>query len=393
MVVYCKTPDFHVATSRNCPMKVAFCTRHDFLTVRGGDSVQLLATRDKLQKNFGVEVDIIDTPENLFAGRYDICHLFNIQRIDETKAYMARCRTDGARVAVSTVLWDFYAVDTYNFMVKRLALCKLTSARLNLAAAGLRVVAGIVGMPTIFTGKYRDYLRQTLTGADLLLPNSVEEADQLVRLSGLEREPLLAKTVPVVNAVSTEISGAADVFSESVRLPEGCVLQVGRVEPGKNQHSIIRALMDRPDIPLVFIGNQRVSPAYFRITEALGRKRGNVLFIDEVPHEDLPYLYRQAAVHVLPSLGETTGLVSLEALANGCHAVVADSRFCPFDSYFAGISTSVDPLNVRSIRQGILAEMTAERDMSAIGQMVRSRFSWDEAARQTYEAYERLLAG
>jgi glycosyltransferase involved in cell wall biosynthesis len=367
-------------------MKVAFCTRSDYLAVRGGDTVQLLATREKLQEDYRVEVDIFDRPESLNAGRYDICHLFNIQRIDETKAYLKRCRTAGTRVALSTVLWDFSAVVTYNFMVKRLALHSLTPGRLRLVRGCLKLLARLAGMPTIFTPAYRDYLQQTLEAADLLLPNSTEEAEQLVRLSGLSRDILLNKSMPVVNAVASH-ENDHDGGSEKVWLPSGCILQVGRVEPGKNQQSVIQALMDNHDIPLVFVGNQRVSPVYFRKTEALGRRRGNVLFIDEVSHEELPHLYRQALVHVLPSLGETTGLVSLEALSNGCRAVVADRRYCPYDSYFAGVTTAVDPLDVRSIRQGILDELAAKRDMSAIGQMVRTRFNWDEAARQTVEAY------
>nr|WP_246525584.1 glycosyltransferase [Geomobilimonas luticola] len=176
-------------------------------------------------------------------------------------------------------------------------------------------------------------------------------------------------------------------------LPSGYILQVGRIEPGKNQYSTVKALMDDGHLPILFVGNQRVNPAYFRVVEELGRRRGNVYFIDEVPHEHLPLFYRNAALHVLPSLGETTGLVSLEALGYGCRSVVADGRYCPFETYFAGFATPVDPLNYGSIRKGIFAELATERDMSAISRRIRQDFSWDKAAQQTHEAYIRLLVG
>jgi glycosyltransferase involved in cell wall biosynthesis len=342
-----------------------------------------------------MNVDVVTDPKKLNAADYDLCHIFNIQKIEDTKDYLAKCRTAGVKVALSPVLWDFSAVVSYNFMVKRLSTYRLSERRIGLASRLLKLLAGVVGMPTIYTHNYREYLRQTLSAANLLLPNSVEEADVLARLSGLDPGELLAKTRPVVNAVTlTDSKPATDAdFAGGNHLPSGYILQVGRIEPGKNQYSTVKALMDDRHLPILFVGNQRVNPAYFRAVEELGRRRGNVYFIDEVPHEHLPLFYRNAALHVLPSLGETTGLVSLEALGCGCRAVVADGRYCPFESYFKGVATPVDPLNYLSIRQGIFAELATERDVAAISSRIRHDFSWDVAARQTHEAYERLLAG
>lgn len=376
-------------------MNVAFCTRPDFLAVRGGDTVQLLQTRELLQENHGARVDIITDPAQLRAEQYDICHLFNIQRMDEIRRYLAKCHRAGVKTALSTVLWDYSAVVAYNFMVNRMALPKLTPWRLQATTRGLRLLAPLLGLPTIFTAAYRQYLRETLTAADLLLPNSREEGEQLVRLSGLAHQQVQGKVWPVVNAVavSEPDPAAAARLAERYRLPAGYLLQVGRIEPGKNQYGTIRALMDRPELPLVFVGNQRVNLRYARLAMELGEQRGNVWFIEELPHEELPLLYRQAALHLLPSLGETTGLVSLEALACGCRAVVADARFCPYDSYFRGVATAVDPLDVGSIRAGVLAELAQSRDMEAVSRRVRLEFSWETAARQTQAAYERLLSG
>ncbi len=376
-------------------MNIAFCSRPDFLKVRGGDTVQLLNTRELLQNSYGTKVDVVTDPEKLNAEEYDICHIFNIQRVDETKAYLDKCRGTRLKIAFSPVLWDYSAVVSYNFMVKRLSTLELAPQRLAWMSQGLKLIAPLVGMPTIFTASYREYLRKVLSSADLLLPNSVEEAYMLARLSGLNPDKLLAKTRQVVNAVTlTEPNPDKDAdFAAVSNLPPGYILQVGRIEPGKNQYSTVKALMDDRHLPILFVGNQKVNPKYYRAVEELGRIRGNVYFIDEVPQEALPSFYRNAGLHVLPSLGETTGLVSLEALVHGCRAVVTDGRYCPFESYFKGVATPVDPLNCQSIRQGIFAELSTGRDMIAISRRIQNDFSWEVAARQTHEAYELLLGG
>lgn len=376
-------------------MKIAFCIRSDYLNARGGDTFQLLHTKEALERTCDISISVLHSPDEIVPGAFDLCHLFNIQKIADTKAYLARCRDAGVKVAFSTIMWDFSAVVSYNFMVQHLSMYQLSERRIGIMTRLLRLLSGVVGMPTIYTGRFREYLRQVLSAADLLLPNSVEEAGQLARLSGLDMELLRRKTLPVTNAVSVPGPEATvdDTEGDKYDLPPGYVLQVGRIEPGKNQYGTILSLMGEPQIPLVFVGSQRVNVPYFRETEALARRRGNVRFIDESEHGDLPPLYRRAALHVLPSLGETTGLVSLEALASGCRVVVSDSRYCPFDSYFSGIATPVDPLDVRSIRDGIFAELGRKRDMVAISRDVRRSFSWEVAARQTYEGYRRILDG
>ena len=61
------------------------------------------------------------------------------------------------------------------------------------------------------------------------------------------------------------------------------------------------------------------------------------------------------------------------------------------DTYFKDHVTVINPNSTRSIRQGILHEMGASRNMDAIRQFVTSRFNWEVAATQTYEGYRQLL--
>merc|ERR1719330_18151 len=58
------------------------------------------------------------------------------------------------------------------------------------------------------------------------------------------------------------------------------------------------------------------------------RRKLRVVFMGNVPHHDLPKLYRAADCFVTMSLSETFGLTSLEAMMCGCPGVM------PFCSVF-----------------------------------------------------------
>ena len=88
------------------------------------------------------------------------------------------------------------------------------------------------------------------------------------------------------------------------------------------------------------------------------------------------------------SFRESPGLVSLEALSQGCPVVVSDERFAPIYTYFAnndGVEVT-NPLNLSSIRSAILKSY----DKSDVKFDVE-RFSWVNVANQTYEAYKSLI--
>jgi glycosyltransferase involved in cell wall biosynthesis len=193
------------------------------------------------------------------------------------------------------------------------------------------------------------------------------------------------KTKIVFNAVDYNITDKA--YGRNPNL-DNYVLQVGRIEPWKNQLAIIRALRKEKHLPIVFVG--KVYPEfmkYYHQIKKIADRRGNVYFFDEIPHDEIFDFYRKASVHVLPSLRESPGLVSLEALSLGCKICVANEDFAPVNTYFQGIATIIDPMDIRSIHDGIMKEINTRRDMTNISKMVLNKFNWEVAARQTYNGY------
>lgn len=120
------------------------------------------------------------------------------------------------------------------------------------------------------------------------------------------------------------------------------LLQVGRLEPRKNQLSTIGATMDL-DIPLVFISTQggikiyenlclrtaqqlRKAPTYF-VGGSFDTNNCKQVHSVKVESGILPYnlilsAFKHCKLHVCPSFYELPGLVYFEAMQQGVHSVI-----------------------------------------------------------------------
>jgi glycosyltransferase involved in cell wall biosynthesis len=168
------------------------------------------------------------------------------------------------------------------------------------------------------------------------------------------------------------------------------VLQVGRIEPAKNQAMLCYAMRDL-DIPLVLIGH----PANRGYTEACRRLLPkSSLIIEHLPQELLASAYAAARVHALPSWVETCGLVSMEAALADCNLVLSTAGYeC---EYYAGHGYYCDPADPDSIREAVQTAWQRYDGDGETRKRLRSRimreFSWQSAAKAALAAYQRALA-
>jgi len=375
-------------------VRIAFCIRDDYAARIGGDTVQLLRTKARLEMSHGIRGDIVTDESRLSKTRYDLCHVFNLQSLSKTLRFVDRARRHGLKVALSTIFWDFGYSKAYESLV-RLGHFGISEAAIGWMIRIKKAEALLFNRKSYFSTAYRSQIGGILRQCDALLPNSGEELGMLSRVAGIPLDDLRPRSSVVFNAAdpdSTVPGGLeAEPFPDTEGIRGNYVLQVGRIEPCKNQYSLIRSLFDDRDIPIVIVGNPQADPRYFAGVKALAERRGNVRFLGHLPQESLPRLYRNAALHALPSLRESPGLASLEALSNGCKAVVSEKRFCPVETYFQNSVTTVNPLDILSIRTGILREIGTERDRIAVQKQILGDFTWETAARQTHSAYVNAL--
>jgi glycosyltransferase involved in cell wall biosynthesis len=90
-------------------------------------------------------------------------------------------------------------------------------------------------------------------------------------------------------------------------------LCVGRIEPRKNQLRLVQALRSSK-IPVVMVGRRMNAKFFEAVKQAM---KSSDVIIEETNQEQLKRIYAAARVHVLPSIYETPGLASLEAVQWG----------------------------------------------------------------------------
>ena len=104
------------------------------------------------------------------------------------------------------------------------------------------------------------------------------------------------------------------------------VLYVGKICRAKGVESLIRAMdllsLDPDAVELRLVGGYSDQAQYDRIATLAGTCRFPVVFGGRVSQDDLVLSYNESHVFALPSFFEGLPLVTVEALASGCRAVV-----------------------------------------------------------------------
>jgi glycosyltransferase involved in cell wall biosynthesis len=165
------------------------------------------------------------------------------------------------------------------------------------------------------------------------------------------------------------------------------VLCVGRIEPRKNQLTLIQALHGT-GIPLTLVGQSgRYSSAYHR--RCLRAADANVCFVPHQPAAELRGYYHAAQVHACVSWYETPGLASLEAALCGCALVVTPGG-CTRE-YFGDDAVYAPPDDPDAIRAAVQQSL-ARGPSPALAQRVARAYTWDAAGAATLKAYELALS-
>lgn len=334
-------------------LRVLFQTRPDYLKNIAGDTIQLLKTKEYIEK-LGVEVEIDISAAPASIKDFDIVHLFNTTRVKETYKYFMNAKKQQKPVAVSTIYWDF---SEYS---------KIPDSPGSLYKNWLG---------------YQAMRRSVFQGADILLPNSRLEADLIRRQHG--------NTAPyhvVPNGVDPIFArGRPDDFYRQHGLKD-FILCVGRINPRKNQLALARALKGS-GLPLILAGPQN-DVEYLRKCH---REYPGLIALSHLEHHELPGLYAAAKVHVLPSWFETPGLASLEAGLSGCGIVTTDRGSAL--EYFGNLACYCNPGSAASIRSAVTkARSIPDQTRDALKKHIVKNFLWENAALETLSAYEKILS-
>jgi glycosyltransferase involved in cell wall biosynthesis len=138
---------------------------------------------------------------------------------------------------------------------------------------------------------------------------------------GRERFTTIRNGAPPASGIGTPV---ADLPPSLGLAPGGYILCVGRLDPTKGFHDVVRAFqLARPaGMKLVIVGGSMGSDEYAATLRQAASD--DVIFAGARPASDVRALYRNAALFVHPSYLEGFAMVVLEAVEADCPILVSD---------------------------------------------------------------------
>jgi glycosyltransferase involved in cell wall biosynthesis len=341
-------------------MKILYHSYPTAFQYPGGGEVQILKTREYVIKSKNT-VDLFNPYEHKIRD-YPIIHQFSMR--PEGYELCKLAKELGKKVYLSSIYWEDRQYDKSKYPLmsyfKYLAIFLDRHFHTSIYSPG-----------------------KILRLADYVLPNSLAEAKLLNKSFGIP----FNRIVVIPNAVDTSFAKFdRNLFKKKYGLTD-YVLCVGRIEPRKNQLSLIKAII-KTDLKLVLMGEKvKGMEEYYDECKRISNK--NVHFIGNLPHgsEIQKSAYANAKIFALTSWYETPGLAALEAALTGTRIVITE-RGCTKE-YFKDFAEYVDPSSVKDIYDKIQISLSKKHDPKKQIRYILKNFTWKATAKKTIEAYKK----
>jgi glycosyltransferase involved in cell wall biosynthesis len=134
---------------------------------------------------------------------------------------------------------------------------------------------------------------------------------------------------------------------------------LGRIDPGKGQEVLLRAVPEvakhHPEILIVIAGDETAGePGYRAYLEKICRTIGVDQYVKFLPFTDaVPTLLAALDIFILPSFGETYGLVVIEAMAMEKSVIATNAGGLPEIIMDGKTGLLIEPRNVEAIANAI----------------------------------------
>lgn len=370
-------------------MKVLMQSRKNFFDLRGGDTVQLEKTKVELEK-LGVKVDFSLDYEPDLTG-YDLVHLSNVTRIQETYLHVKNAKKQGKPIVLSTIYWP---MDEFEKM-GQVGIRKFINSHVGIdSEEKIKAIARYIkdknsrnkATRNLWKIGYTKMQKYVVENVDFFLPNSEMEMVEFCKAFGINKE----RYSVIPNAIDANVAK----MQEEKEIPEefekyrNAIICVGRIEPRKNQLSLVKAL-DKSGYKLVLVGtvseNQK---GYFKQIKKIMDRNENFYYLPKVENSKLYQLYKICKVSTLPSWLDTPGLVSLEAAAMGCNLAISPKGSTT--EYFSDFAEYCLPDDIEGIRKAIDRAYEKPRNIE-LRDKIFENYTWEIAGQKTLKAYKDLL--
>lgn len=233
-----------------------------------------------------------------------------------------------------------------------------------------------------------------------------KHADKIIAISEQTRQDIITAYQVDPNKVTVVYQSCDDSFKilvnetrkDQIRakynLPLKYILNVGTIESRKNLLTLVQALKDvDPAYKLVVVGKKtKYAKLVATAVERLGLA-DRIVFLKNIPFQDLPVIYQMASVFCYPSLYEGFGIPVIEALYSDV-PVVAATGSCleeaggPQSLYVA----PMDHQQLASCINKILSDSDLQNKMRKYGLKYVQKFDNKLVTSQMMDMYKKTIA-
>ena len=244
---------------------------------------------------------------------------------------------------------------------------------------------------------YQDLTEKGLKAASRIITVSHRTEKDLIKHLGIMPSVISVAYVDVDEIYKNEVTEKiAQKILRKYKIKKGYIYAGGGLEVRKNTESILRAYKKLLDVygnanwlpKLVISGKLMPELAPLVVDAEQVVKDLNlekyVSLLDHVPQEDLPALYKNAAIFVYPSLYEGFGLPVLEAISQGVPVITSKTSSLPevgADSVLYCNPDSIDDLAM--VMKNLLNNEALKKALSLRGMERSNHFSWKKFVEKT----------
>jgi len=173
---------------------------------------------------------------------------------------------------------------------------------------------------------------------------------------------------------------------------------VGRLVSQKGLEFLLEALPSIqktvPEVRLTVVGDGPMHSHFVEMAKRL-HVSSKVTFLGAVPHKEMPRLYHNANVFVMPSLSESFPNVLLEAMA--MKKAIVSTRVGVIPEMLKDKETAllVNPRETNELEETILRFLTDDRLALRLGENARKlveSYTWESVVAKTLSMYEEVLS-
>jgi glycosyltransferase involved in cell wall biosynthesis len=250
---------------------------------------------------------------------------------------------------------------------------------------------------------YQDFYLEKLEylkHAQLFLAISESSRREVIDHLGVSEENIFNISAAVTGDFKPLKLSSAEVRAISLRykLSKSFIMYSGATDERKNHLRLIKAYSllpakTRAEFQLVIVGGlpdeHRKKFEAYALT--CGLAKSDLVITGRVTDTDMAQLYNLCKLFVFPAWHEGFGLPALEAMSCGAATIGANTSSIP--EVIGNVDALFDPFDVKSITGKILEVLSNENfrlELIEKGLTQSKRFSWDDCARKSIQAFELL---